>query len=151
MARGASWNDNSLAIVLIAAGAGGVMLTSDLPTGNSVRMGPGYVPALLSWLSIAFGVAIGIRGYFVGGLAPAAWAVRPLFAVSTAIGTFMYVDRIGLIAAVLSGTLVASFGEPNMRWWQAASLAVVLATFTSLLFVRALGLPIPLWPTPLWR
>lgn len=151
MTRGKSWNDIFFAIVLIAAGAAGIVLTSDLQTGSSVRMGPGYVPALLSCLSIAFGVAIGARGCLVGGPAPTAWAVRPLLAVSAAIAAFIYVDRIGLAAAVLSVTLLASLGERYMRWWHAISLAVLLAIFASLVFVRALGLPIPLWPAPLWR
>lgn len=151
MPRSKSWNDVFFAIVLIAAGTSGAALTSDLQMGNSVRMGPGYVPSLLSWLSIAFGVAIGIRGCLVGGSVPTAWAVRPLLAVSAAIGVFLYVDRLGLVGAVLAVTLLACLGEPDMRWWHAASLAVLLAIFASLVFVHALGLPIPLWPAPLWR
>jgi putative tricarboxylic transport membrane protein len=151
MTGGKSWNDISFAIVLIVAGVGGVVLTSNLRVGDSVRMGPGYVPVLLSWLSIAFGVAVGIRGCSVGGPAPTAWAVRPLLAVSAAIGAFMYVDRVGLVASVFAVALLASLGDPDMRWRQAVGLALLLAIFASLVFVRALGLPIPLWPALLWR
>jgi hypothetical protein len=150
MSRGRSWNDILFAVVLIAAGVFGILLTRDMLSGTSDRMGPGYVPTLLSWLSTAFGAVIGIRGLAIAGPRPTSWVIRPLLAVSAAIGTFMYVDRIGLVAAVLAVTLIANLGGPDTRWWHAIGLAVLLAIFASVVFVRALGLPIPLWPAPLW-
>ena len=151
MIRGTNWNDVLFGLALVAAGTGGKALAADLPFGNAVRMGPGYVPTLLGWLTVAFGVANVLRGTIVAGPGLAAWSLRPLLAVSAAIGLFMAVDRIGLAAAVLGVTLVACLGERETRWAQAIGLAVVLAVFASLVFVRGLGLPFPLWPPMLWR
>lgn len=149
--RGANWNDVMFGLALVAAGAGGIALAADLPVGDAIRMGPGYVPTLLGWLTVAFGVANALRGTIVAGPALAAWPLRPLLAVSAAIGLFMAVDRIGLAAAVIGVTLVACVGERETRWAQAVALAIVLAVFASLVFVRGLGLPFPIWPTMLWR
>jgi hypothetical protein len=144
-----SWNDILFGLVLIAAGAAGVVLAGDLPFGNAVRMGPGYLPTLLGWLAVVFGLASMLKGAITAGPALAAWSLRPLLAVAAAIGLFIAVDRLGLVATVAGATLIASCGEPEVRWAQAAGLALVLAVFASLVFVLALGLPIPIWPTML--
>ena len=139
MLRGTSWNDVLFGLALIAAGAGGIALAADLPFGNAVRMGPGYVPTLLGWLTIAFGVANMLRGAMVGGPALAAWSLRPLLAVSAAIGLFMAVDRIGLVAAVVGVTLVACLGERETRWAQAIVLAFIFFAVKIVAFVEYFG------------
>jgi putative tricarboxylic transport membrane protein len=146
-----SWNDVLFGLVLVATGTTGIALASDLPFGNAMRMGPGYVPTLLGWLTVVFGFVSVLKGAIVAGPALAAWSLRPLLAVTVAIGLFMEVDRLGLVVTVAGVTLIASCGEPGVRWAQAARLALVLAVFASLVFVFALGLPFSLWPTMLWR
>ena len=138
--------DVAFGLFLIAAGLTGLWLSSELRPGITMRMGPGYVPRLLGWLSLGFGVVIAARGMLVAGPGLTAWAMRPLIAISAAVLVFMAVERIGLVVAVMAVTLVASLGDPNAKWWQAVVLAAVLAAFTGFIFVRALGLPFPLWP-----
>lgn len=151
MSRSRSWNDILFGTFLIVSGAVGIFLIGDLRLGTAMRMGPGYVPVLLCWLSIGFGTVIGLRGFVTTGPPLAAWALRPLLAVSAAIGLFMSVERIGLSAAVIGVTLIACLGDRETRWAHAFGLAVLLAIFASIVFVRVLGLPFPLWPAVLGR
>lgn len=148
---GRNWNDILFGTFLIVSGAVGVFLIGDLRLGTAMRMGPGYVPTLLCWLTIGFGVVIGLRGCVAHGPPLTTWALRPLIAVSAAIGLFMSVERIGLGAAVIGLTLIASLGDRETRWAHAIGLAVLLAVFASVVFVRLLGLPFPLWPAVLGR
>ena len=44
-------------VLVMAIGAGFLLLGTDLPTGTSRRMGAGYFPSMLSWLMVALGAA----------------------------------------------------------------------------------------------
>ncbi|WP_306222868.1 tripartite tricarboxylate transporter TctB family protein [Bosea beijingensis] len=138
--------DLAFGLFLLAAGLTALWLTSELRPGIAMRMGPGYVPRLLGWLSVGFGAVIATRGLLVEGPGLTAWAMRPLIAVSVAVFVFMGVERIGLVAAVVAVTLVACLGDRTTNWKHALVLAIGLAAFTGLTFVKALGLPMPLWP-----
>ena len=146
MSHGRNWNDILFGTFLSMSGIAGMFLIGDLRLGTAMRMGPGYVPTLLCWVSIGFGVVIGLRGCLVPGPPPAAWTLRPLLTVSAAIWLFMSVERIGLGAAVIGLTLIACLGDRETRWAHAIGLAVLLAVFALLVFVRLLGLPFPVWP-----
>jgi hypothetical protein len=146
MVRVRNYNDLMFGAFLAAAGAAGAVLVADLRSGTAMRMGPGYVPLLLSWLTIGFGILIAARGLAVRGPAAERWPIRPLVAVPAAIALFMAMERVGLVLAVIGVTLVACAGDRDTRWGQAVGLAIILATFASFVFVKGLGLPFPLWP-----
>ena len=146
MLRIKGWNDVLFGVLLIACGTTGLFLISDLRRGTAMAMGPGYIPAALCWLNLGFGAVIGLRGLAIDGPPPTRWALRPLVAASAAIGFFMLVDRIGLMAGVIGVTLIAGLGDRETKWSQTLALALVLAVFAALAFVVGLGLPFPLWP-----
>jgi hypothetical protein len=138
--------DLAFGLFLLCAGLLGLWLTAELRPGTAMRMGPGYVPRLLGWLSIGFGAFIAGRGLLVPGPGLSPWAMRPMLAVSAGVFVFMGVERIGLVASAVAVTLIACLGDTTTKWSQALLLAVALAAFSGLVFVRALGLPMPLWP-----
>ena len=45
-------------LLILAIGAGFLLLGRELPVGSSFRMGPGYFPTVLSWVMVALGAAM---------------------------------------------------------------------------------------------
>lgn len=134
-----------LFLVLIAVLA--YVLAADLPMGRAVRMGPGYLPTLLSGLLGALGVAIAVRGVAVGGPRLEPWAWRPLLALTCSLLVFAaLLERGGLIAAVLASVAVSSLAAPGARAIPVITLGVVLAAGSAALFFWLLNLPLILWP-----
>lgn len=150
MYRIRSPNDVLYGLSLVGVAALGFWLTADLRQGTALRMGPGYVPRLTCWVLIAIGAVIAVRGLLLSGDRLEAWALRPLIAVLAAVAFFLFaVEHLGLPITIVSVVLIASAGDTDTRWTQAAVLGLVLAAFCSLVFVMALGLPISLVPRAL--
>jgi hypothetical protein len=59
------------------------------------------------------------------------------------------IERAGMVAAVIAAVLIACLGGHRFRPVEAIVSAAVLAVLTSLLFVRLLGLPVPIVPAGL--
>ena len=60
------------------------------------------------------------------------------------------IQRLGLFVTILLVVAVAALATPESRWREVVVMAVALAAFSTALFVRALGLPIPAWPPVSW-
>lgn len=136
----------SFGLFLVAAGLFAWWLSSELRFGTAMRMGPGYMPIVLSWITIGFGVVLAARSLALEGPPLGAWPWRPTICVGAAIGAFLSLEAVGLVAAVALVAILAGFGERAMRWRESLMLAAFLAAFSALVFVVGLGLPMPLWP-----
>ncbi|WP_239489868.1 tripartite tricarboxylate transporter TctB family protein [Luteitalea sp. TBR-22] len=75
--------------------------------------------------------------------------LRSLLAVTGSVVAFaLTVERVGLLAAVIATTLLASVGAGRLPVRVALPYAAALAIAVGLLFVGGLSLPIPLMPWP---
>lgn len=146
MIRVKAWNDLFFGLFLVGCGAAALYFLAGLSVGSATRMGPGYVPGLLGLTVVGLGVLIVLRSFLQEGEAPEAWSLRSLTAVVAAILLFTFVERIGFGPAVAGTTLIACLGDRQTRWSQAVILAACLAVFSSVVFVKLLGLPFPLLP-----
>jgi hypothetical protein len=122
--------------------------TRTLSIGSAADMGPGFVPRALAWIILGFGLA-----FCVGSLLKApeplpAVAWRPLAAILASIALFAVLFlHFGLIIACIGAVLAAGAAVKPVRWGQLLLFGPVLAAFSALLFVKALGLPFKVWPT----
>ena len=115
------------------------------PMGTTMRMGPGYFPALLAGLLALIGLALIIRSFLrpgpsVGRLALSKIALVTLSSVLFALS----LRRLGLAGALILLVVVSAYASKRFRWPVALILAVALAAGSSIIFVRLLGLPIPI-------
>jgi len=115
------------------------------PMGTTMRMGPGYFPALIAGLLALIGLALIIRSFlrpgpFVGRLALSKIALVTLSSVLFALS----LRRLGLAGALILLVVVSAYASKRFRWPVALILAVALAAGSSIIFVRLLGLPIPI-------
>jgi putative tricarboxylic transport membrane protein len=118
---------------------------------TEVGLGSGFVPKSLAALQLLLGIALIVTGVMESGgirtASPGGWKRRPLLTL-VAIAFFgLTIERLGLAIALSGMVLIACCANPETKLREAAALAVGSAVVSYLVFVRALGLFIPLWPT----
>jgi hypothetical protein len=141
-------NQDSLAgLMFIVVGASALYLGRHYAVGTSLRMGPGYMPNLLSWLLIIFGTGICLKGAAIEGRELDTWHLRPLGLIVVSTLAFSYlIDKVGLPIAAIVTVLVGALGGREFKFREVAVLAAGLAAACSGLFIYGLGLPMDLWP-----
>jgi hypothetical protein len=134
-------------LFLVAVAAGTLVATRKLVIGHAADMGPGYMPRVVALMLMAFGLFFSGRGFWRMrvGIAPVQW--RPLLAILASVGFFaLTAERLGLAISSVAAVLLASLATREGRLVEAIAFAVVLSGAAVLLFVKLLGLPIPIWP-----
>jgi len=146
MVRIKSPQDLGAAFVFILIGAAGFYFGWDLRTGSASRMGPGYFPMLLSGCIILIGLVVGARALIIEGPAVERFQLRPLSLLVIAALIFGYlIEEIGLAISGVLMILVATYAGREARLKEAVILSIVLTAFSIIVFVWALGQPLPVW------
>jgi putative tricarboxylic transport membrane protein len=133
--------------MFVAFGVGFAWVAQNYQMGTSVRMGPAYFPTVLGALLAVLGIAIVVMSLFSAGPPVAKFYFRPLILIVLAVVLFgILLKPLGLVlsTAVLVG--IGAFGGFEFKWKEVSILYVVLAIFSVWVFVKGLGLPIPVWP-----
>ncbi|OON64082.1 small permease of tripartite tricarboxylate transporter [Massilia sp. KIM] len=131
-------------IMFLAIALSTIVIAQDYPMGSAGRMGPGFFPAMLGWIlaAIALVVLIGALTKPGEALEPLAW--KDLVLVLAAVLLFGFLVRgAGLAIAIPLLIVVSAFGSVKFRWKPTLALAAGATVFCVLLFVKALGLPLP--------
>jgi hypothetical protein len=119
--------------------------------GNSAQPGAGYFPLILSVLMAVIGAVVLFKSLTIeteGGDPVGAVAWRPLIVIVASIAVFgLTIESLGLFLAVPILILIASFAGRQFKWLGVLINCVVLTLFSWLVFVFALKLTIPLWPS----
>jgi len=101
----------------------------------------------MCWILVLVGLAMVGRSFFIAGAPLERWYLRPLASVVGSLLLFsVSIDKLGLVATIVALVVVAAFATPESRWKEVAIAAVALAAFSAGLFVKALGLPLAIWP-----
>jgi hypothetical protein len=103
---------------------------------------------------ILFGVVSVARSFVTTGDAVRIAAIKPLILITGAVVAFgLLLNGLGLIAALAALVVMSAAASEAFRFdWKATLGAVALIGFCSLVFVRALGVPMPLagaWVAPI--
>ena len=134
-------------LFLVAVAAGTLVATRNLAVGHAADMGPGYMPRVVALALVGFGLFFSGRGLMRTRLGIAPVQLRPLLAILTSVGIFaLTAERLGLAIASVLAVILASFATREGRLVETVAFAVVLSGAAVLLFVKVLGLPIPVWP-----
>jgi len=132
---------------LLFLGVGGavVLLARNYQLGTALKMGPGYFPTALGGLLAVVGLIAIARSFIRPGAAIEPFHWKLLLIVLGATLLFgVLVRNAGLIAAVTVLVVMAAFASVYFRWRVAIALTAGLIIFSVIVFVKALGLPIPL-------
>ena len=147
MIRVRNQQDLAAGLFLIAFALLARHFAADLAMGRLVRMGPGYLPTVLSWILAGIGVLIAARGFLTDGPRLEPWAWRPLIALSAALIAFaLLLQGGGLVIAIFATTAIASLAAPGARPLPVLMLSVIMSVMSSVLFIWLLGLPLTIAP-----
>jgi hypothetical protein len=129
----------ALATVVIWIGGG-------YEQGTSARMGPGYFPTALGLLLALFGAFSVGRAFIRPGEAIGPFAWRPLVLVLGAIVLFgLLLPGAGLLVALPCLIVVAALASRNSRLDLTSAAAFLgIVAFCVIVFVKGLGVPMPL-------
>jgi hypothetical protein len=110
-------------------------------------MGPGYFPLLVGAILAALGLSIVLKGLIVGevlvfGTIP--WRAIALIVVAVLFFGFT-VRRLGFVPTSAVTALLTALASSRVRPHMAVAIAAGLTVASTLIFVVALQLRIPLW------
>lgn len=114
--------------------------------GSSERMGPGYFPTALGSLLAVFGAVSMARSFIRPGEPIGAIAWKPLLLILGSVVLFgLLLDRVGVIVALVCLIAISAMASRYSKL-NATSLAAMagLVAFCVLVFVKGLGVPMPL-------
>jgi len=132
-------------VIFTAVGLAAVLLGRQYSMGTATRMGPAYFPTALGMLLVLIGGVVLVRSFLRRGAPIQGLALTPMLLVLGATVLFGALLRgAGLLVALVALVVMSAWASRQFRWPVALALAVGLAVFSALVFVKALGLPLPL-------
>lgn len=146
--------DFGMGLIYLALGIAGFVIARTYNFGTPRQMGPGFFPSIISGLLIAFGIVATLRGLLHEGAAIGRWNIKGMLLITGAVVAFgLLLAPLGLPVAMIVSTLIAAAASERFRFdWRALAGLLVLTAACSVVFVKLLGVPIPLagaWLLPL--
>lgn len=140
-------NEVFTGVFLIAVALLALYLARSLSRGTEVGLGPGFVPYMFAFMQLGLGLILLVHGMTREGPDPEAWHLRPLVLVLASVAFFaMTIQRMGLVIALSGLIFISCAAHRGTKLREALALAVGSVVVSALVFVKALGLTIPLWP-----
>lgn len=136
-------------VMFIAFGLTAMWFGRHLAMGTTVRMGPGYVPTMLSGILLVLGAIICVIALFVGGEQIERPKWRPITMVTIGIVAFAlllepssYMPVTGMFPALVALILIASMGGDEFKLVEVIGNIVVLTILCVIVFKVGLGMNI---------
>lgn len=132
---------------LILLGGAGLFFASDLTMGSAFRMGPGYLPNVLSGCILVFGFGFLASAFWTDGedLGKTAWSGM-LFVVGSVVMFALIVKWAGLALTIVLSVLLSSLAAKDRRWREIVPFAIGLSIACVLIFRTIFNLHLPVWP-----
>jgi len=133
-------------LIYLVAALFGLTIGSNYSMGRAGQMGPGYFPIILSSLLLMFGAVTLVRSFIVPGESVTRFALKPALLIIGSVVVFgLLVERAGFLVAMFASTLMSASASSEFRFeWRAILGLVLFVAAGALLFVKALGVPMPL-------
>jgi hypothetical protein len=130
-------------LMFVAFGLGALYVGQHLAVGTPVRMGPGYVPRMLSFIMLALGVLICIVAVVSGSEPVERPKWKPITLVTIGIVCFaLLFERAGLIPALVVLVMIASLAGEEFKLPEVIGNIVVLSVLCTLVFKVGLSMNI---------
>jgi hypothetical protein len=132
-------------LIYIFFGSSAILIARDYDMGTAIKMGPAYFPTVLGGLLMAIGVISVIRSFVIPGPPVGAFAFKGLVLVTVSVVAFGFVVRgLGLAIALPSLIIVSAYGSSRFRWRPTLLIAAGLTIFCVTVFLKGLGIPLPI-------
>src|SRR6185312_12539806 len=113
-------------IMFLAFAATAMLAARDYSLGSAGKMGPGYFPMMLGAALALIGIVLVVRSLVLTGEAVDHVQIVPLGIITIGVVLFgVMLEPLGLIAALVTVTLIAAYAGRESRPLEAAALAAV--------------------------
>lgn len=137
-------------LMFIVMGLGFAWGATNYSFGSSARPGPGYFP-------FGLGIILAVIGAFTlfesltieveGGEKIGAWPLKPGIVILGAVVVFgALLPRLGMAVTLPILIAISSLAGGEFEWKEVLLNVVVLTVGSWAIFIKGLGLTIPLWP-----
>lgn len=131
-------------IIYVAFGSSAVIIARDYGMGSALKMGPSYFPTVLGSLLVLVGIISLIRSFIHTGSPIGQFAIKGLFLVVASTIVFgLIVRQAGLAIALPVLLIISAYASVHFRWGPSIALAAGLTAFCVLVFLKGLGVPLP--------
>ena len=132
-------------LLYIFFGSSAIIIARDYNMGTAVKMGPAYFPTILGGVLLVIGAISVIRSFIVPGAPIGGFAFKGLVLVSVSVLVFGFVVRgAGLVVALPLLVIISAFASSRFRWRPTLIMVAGLTIFCVLVFVKGLGIPLPI-------
>lgn len=131
-------------LLFILFGAAFMWIAQDYNFGTARRMGPAFFPIILSAILIIIGIVIAARGVTVPDEPMQGFTLKGL--VLVIVGTLLFgflVRSAGVPVATAALVGLSAIASRRFNWKPTLVLAIGMAIFCTVVFIYALGLPMP--------
>jgi hypothetical protein len=129
--------------MFIAFGLTALYFGRNLATGTTVRMGPGYVPHMLSYIMLVLGFIIAALALVYDGEPVEAPKWKPITMVTIGIVVFaLLFETTGMFPSLVALILIASWGGDEFKLWEVIGNIIVLTILCILVFKVGLSMNI---------
>ncbi len=132
-------------VIYIVVGSGAWIISRDYGMGSAVKMGPAYFPTILGILLTVIGIISILRSFLKSGtpIGVIAWKGLVLIAASTILFGLI-VRGAGLAIALPLLVIISALASVRFSWKSSLAEAAVITVFCILVFLKGLGVPLPI-------
>lgn len=132
-------------LIYIFFGSSAILIARDYGMGTAIKMGPAYFPTILGGLLVVIGAISVIRSFVVPGAPIGAFVFKGLTLVTVAVLVFGFVVRgAGLVVALPLLIIISAVASSSFRWRSTLIMVAGLTIFCVLVFIKGLGIPLPI-------
>lgn len=133
-------------VIFLAFGLSAVLIGRDYAMGTAGKMGPAYFPTVLGALLSLIGSIAMFRSFRRHGEPIEKFHLKELFIVLAAVVLFGLLMRgAGLAPAAVLLIFISAYASPQFKWRETLLLALGMAGFAVVVFVKLLGLPLAIF------
>jgi Tripartite tricarboxylate transporter TctB family len=131
-------------LIYMGFGACAIIIGRDYPMGTAFKMGPAYFPTILGGLLAVIGAISVIRSFIISGAPITGFTLQGLGWVTGSVFLFGFLVRgAGLAIALPILIILSAYASAKFRWKPTLAMAVGLTIFCVLVFLKGLGIPLP--------
>jgi putative tricarboxylic transport membrane protein len=132
-------------LIYIFFGSSAILIAREYGMGTAIKMGPAYFPTILGGLLVIIGAISVIRSFVVPGAPIGGFVFKGLILVTVAVLVFGFVVRgAGLVVALPLLIIISAVASSRFRWRPTLIMAAGLTIFCVLVFIKGLGIPLPI-------
>ena len=132
-------------LLYIFFGASAIFIARDYNMGTALRMGPAFFPTILGAVLAVIGAIAVIRSFLAPGTPIGGFSFKGLVLVTLSVVVYGFLVRgVGLVVALPLLVIISAYASTRFRWRTTLVMAAALTIFCALVFVKGLGIPLPI-------